>query len=650
MTDVASPTGALLRDLTAEQFQDTYDCDRLTASVISSRFGYVLEHTCASLMTNAFSPILRDYHDFSATLTATEELRYANYGVARSVPLFWGAMRDGVANAVAEFGPEQLGPGDVLIANDPFRMGTHINDVCFIRPFFAGQRLLGFVTIRAHMMDIGGVTPGGMSGIKRSVYENGLVIPPTLLFKGDEIVKSTLSIILDNSRFGAMLMPDFRTIHQALVLGERLMTETVERYGVDAYLASVRYTCDVSAETMRLALETLPDGVHEDEDLLDCDAVDDTVEYRIAVKVTKVGGRCEIDLSGTSHEARTSINAAWPDVKTAAAIALKYLLDPTGAFTSAALRDVDVVLPSGTVISAEPPAAVYLYWEPMLCVISCLFRIFNRMLGEGAIAGDCGGATMHLANGQRADGTLWVDFASASGDKGGWGGTRVADGDSAQMSLVANMLEPSLESVETESPMLIMRKEFLRDSAGPGRHRGGAAVVKDSLWLTPADHYTSSVRQKNATGFGANGGRTGKLGGVWAWPGGDGLDAHRPLPALDDSAYADSVPVAGLLDPATHAPDLDGDYFYWARRAAWDWPANTIYRYVTNGAGGWGEAFERDPELVMRDVRDGYVSVEGAARDYGVVVVGDPETDPEGLRVDADATAAVRNASNQAEG
>jgi N-methylhydantoinase B len=638
-------TGVRLRDLGAEEFAAAYGCERLTASVISSRFGYVLEHTCASLMTNAFSPILRDYHDFSATLSAPPELGYANFGVAKSLPLFWGAMRDGVANAIDEFGPENLSPGDVLVSNDPFRMGTHVNDVCFIRPLFAKERLLGFVTIRAHMMDIGGSVPGGMSGTKRTVYENGLVIPPTLLFNEDKIVKPTLSIILDNSRFGGMLLPDFMTIHQALALGEGLMVDTVERYGADAYLGSVRYTCDASAETVRRALEELEDGVYEAEDKLDCDAVDDEVEYRIACRVTKVGGRCEIDFSGTSSQARTSINSAWPDVKTAVAIALTYLLSPNDAFTSAALRDVDIVVPSGTVLSAEPPAAVFLYWEPMLCAVSCLFRIFNRLLGDGAVAGDCGGSTMHLANGLRADGTPWMDFASASGDKGGWGGTKVGDGDSAQMSWTSNMLEPATESIEMENPLMIMRKEYKPDSAGPGSHRGGAGVVKDSLWLTAGDHYTSSVRQKTPSGFGANGGRDGQMGGVWTWPGDDETSSRRPLPALDDAAYAESVPVTGRLDPDTYVPDPQGDYFYWARRPVWTWPANTIYRYLSGGAGGWGDPFARDPEMVMRDVRDGYVTVEGAARDYGVVVLGDPEIDPEGLRVDPEGTAAARRAA-----
>ena len=642
---ITSDTRGRLRDLGTDEFIATYGCERLAANIISSRFGYVLDHICTSLMTNAFAPILRDYHDFSATLSGPPETRYTNFGVAKSLPMFWGAMRDSVANTVDEFGPENLSPGDVLVANDPFRMGNHPNDVCFIRPLFAGTRLLGFVTVRAHMMDIGGSVPGGMSPTKLTSYENGLVIPPTLLFHRDRVVKSAMSLILDNSRFGDMLLRDMMTIQQALILGERLMLETIDRYGIDAYLGSIRYTCDASAETVRRALESLDDGVYQAEDTLDCDGIDDEVEYRVSCSVTKVGGRCEVDFSGSSSQTRTSVNSAWPDVKTAVAIALTYLLSPNTGFTSSALRDVDIVVPSGTVLSAEPPAAVFLYWEAILCAVSCLFRIFNPLLGEDAIAGDCGGSTLHQANGLRTDGTPWMDFASASGDKGGWGGTKVGDGDSAQMSWANNMLEPATELTELENPLMIIRKEFKPDSAGPGFYRGGAGVVKDSLWLAAGDHYTNSVRQKKASGFGAYGGRDGEMGGVWVWPGGEGTTSRRTLPTVAPSAYAESVPITGLLDPDTFLPDPDGAYFYWGRQPVWTWPANTIYRYFSGGAGGWGDPFARDPESVARDVRDGYVTIEGAARDYGVVICGDPEKDPEKLRVDFEGTAAARESA-----
>jgi N-methylhydantoinase B len=141
-----------------------------------------------------------------------------------------------------------------------------------------------------------------------------------------------------------------------------------------------------------------------------------------------------------------------------------------------------------------------------------------------------------------------------------------------------------------------------------------------------------------------NGGREGRTGGVWFWippddGDGSGFTGRKPVA---DEAYADALPVVGRLDPETNAPSRSGEYVWFGRRPVWHTPPDTQMRYVNNGGGGWGDPMARDPEAVKRDVRDGFVTIEGAARDYGVAITGDPENDPEGLQVDADETAKLR--------
>ena len=143
-----------------------------------------------------------------------------------------------------EFGVDALQPGDLLISNDPYRNGTHVNDMCFLRPIFWEGTVVSVLTLRAHMMDIGGIVPGGFSGMKRNVYETGLVVPPTLLYRDDQPVRSAFSLILDNSRYGEFLLPDIQSIFQSLRLGERLLHETIGRYGLPAYFGAMRYACD----------------------------------------------------------------------------------------------------------------------------------------------------------------------------------------------------------------------------------------------------------------------------------------------------------------------------------------------------------------------------------------------------------------------
>ncbi len=638
---LTTPETRQLRDLSSKDFETQYGCDRLTATILSSRFQYVIEHICGRLLATAFSPVIRDFYDFSAALVGPPDLNYQTPAVAKSMALFFGSIRDAVANAVDEFGPANLCEGDVLISNDPYRSGTHVNDVCFIRPVFSDGTLVNLLTIRAHMMDMGGIVPGGFTGTKKNVYETGLVIPPTLLYRDNRPVKSTLSLIFDNTRFGELLVLDFESIRQALSLGEGLLHETVRRHGASAVSSTIRYACDVSAETMSEALRLFPDGVYEGEDFIDCDAVDATVMYRVAVRVTKVGARAEVDLAGSSRQARTCINGAWPDVKSAVAIALKFLLDPMSPFTSAVTRPIDIVAPPGTVMTAMPPdGAVMLYWEALVPTVAAVCRALNSALGEKACAGTGRALTMLHCTGVRPDGTQW---SSVFNQNGGWGATREGDADSAQKGLVANFMDTPTESLERVIPALVMRREYVPDSGGPGRYRGGAGSATDSFFLEPSESHVSSNHTRSAPGDGAFGGRSGSSDGVWVWePQGD--DTTPRYLSLEDSSYANSTPVCGRLDPKDLFLSPSGRLFHWGSRSAWSFPAGTIWRSITAGGGGWGDPFSRDPEAVARDVRDGYVSVRGAERDYGVIMMGDPDNDPEGLHIDLEATRSRRAA------
>ena len=631
----------LIRDLSDEEFQDRYSCDRFTATVLNSRMRYVVQHMCTGLLNNAFSVILRDWYDFAATIAGPPEHGYSMPAMSNSLVLFLGTMTDAVRNAVVEYGPENLNEGDILIVNDPYRIGTHVNDVCFIRPVFRDGKIVSFVNLQAHMLDMGGVVPGGFAGTKRNVFENGLVIAPQLLYRKDKPVTSSWSLIFDNARFGGLLLPDIKTICENLRLGERQMQETIDRYGLDALHGAMRYACDVSAETMREAVtELLPDGVYEAEDEFDADGIADDEMFRLKVKITKKGHRVEVDLSGSSRQARTCINAGWLDTKTSIGVAFKFLFDPRSPFTSGAYRDIDIVLPEASVANAYPPdGAVFLYWESSLTLLNAIFRALDKPLGKRAIGGDFGSLSIHNANGVLDDGTPWVSVAQCGGEHGPWGATAAGDADSYQVFYLANNIDPATEAIEADIPAVVLRKEYGPDTGGPGLNRGGAAVLKDTMFTRDTEHYAMPLHTKRPSGTGVNGGEYGPTGACWVIPP-DVFDVaeRKAIPGTDGDALREATPVGGVLDPETKHPDPDGEFFYFARVPIWQTKPNTIFRYLTNGGGGFGNPLEREPERVKVDVRDGYVTIEGAARDYGVVVKGDPDTDPEGLEVDVQAT------------
>ncbi|HMC69083.1 MAG TPA: hydantoinase B/oxoprolinase family protein, partial [Mycobacteriales bacterium] len=326
-------------------------------------------------------------------------------------------------------------------------------------------------------------------------------------------------------------------------------------------------------------------------------------------------------------------------------MALKYLIDPHSPFTSGALRTVDLVLPGDTIVNPSPPHSCMFYWEPVLAVMNATFQAVNPALGGHAIAPDSWGGTIHYANGSLPDGTPW--FSNAGGTTtpmGPWGATEVGDGDSSQVMILLNMFDSGCEPAEHDNPLVILRNDHLPDTAGAGKHRSGAASVTDSLWLAGGEHRVSTFHiRRPPGGGGVNGGRSGTLAGGWLWDA-DRTDAVReprflPL-SVRDELYAESQPLMGVLDPATKELDPDGEYHFLLdpTPAA----AGSILRFICNGAGGWGDPLERNPNKVLEDVRDEYVTVEGAARDYGVVVLGDPQHDPEGLAVDEAATAELR--------
>lgn len=630
-----------IRDLDDQTFRARYGCDRFVATVLGNRLDYVLEHVCQKLLACAFSPVLRDLYDFAATLTGPPETGYATPVVSKSFMAFTGTMIESVRNTIEEYGPERLQPGDVIIANDPYRIGTHVNDVLFCRPVFHDGVLSGFVTIKAHQLDIGGAVPGGFSATKTSIYENGLVMSPRALMSAGEPVRESWSLIIDNARFAPMLVSDMQTIIACLDLGEQLMKASLQRYGREAVLGTMRYVCDADAERITSALESIPDGRWHGEALIDCDGMDDSEEFPVRCTITKSGGRIEIDLSGTSRQARTSINGTFLDVKATVGVAMKFLFDPNGRFTSGTYRPVDIVIPDGAICSALPPeGVVFAYGESTNAMLLAILQAMADAVGENAVAGDTGAPNLHTAHGLRPDGSLWLAIGVAGGERGPWGATRAGDADSFSIFYQANSIDTAIEVSETDAPVVILRREYVTDSAGAGYNRGGAAVLKDSAFLAPAAHNPILLRYKQPTGKGVRGGGDGTLGGAWLWHAKDG----ERFVKLDTSpgSFRTAIRVSGRLDKESGMPSADGEYCWFGRDKQWPTGPGAVWRYLTNGGGGWGNPFTREPERVKRDVRDGYVSIEGAARDYGVVVVGDPARDPEGLRIDEAATAALR--------
>lgn len=633
-------------EMDRDQFAERYSTDRFTATILVNRMRYIVKHMSAVLLTTSFSMILREWYDFAATISGPPEMNYPMCSGSDSLSIFIFSMSDGVRNLVEEFGPENLRPGDVLIANDPYRIGLHVNDVCFIRPVFYREKLMSFVTVRAHQLDMGGTVVGGFSGTKHNVYETGLVIPPVLLYRNDQPQRPIFNLIFDNARFGDLILPDLKSLYQSLLLGERLLLETINRYGEEAYLGAVAYACDISADAMRTAIrDRIPDGVYRGEDALDTDGEESARECRLKVEITKIGDKMELDFSGTSAQASTSINCGPLDVKAAVGVAMKMLIEQDTPMSSGCFRNIDIVLPPRTFVSAAPPdGPIFMYWEASFVIISAIYRALADALGADAVGPDFGSMMVHNGSGIWPDGSPWLSVSNCGGEHGPWSATKAGDGDSYNVNHTANNLDPASEAVESDIPAVVLRKEYVTDSGGPGRHRGGAAVMHDTLWLREGKHNITALHCKTPAGVGVYGGRSGTSQACWMYPPASGSRGDQARSMLNNhpAIYHDFTPIAGMMDPETNQISLEGRYAYFGREPVWHLPEAAGLRFRTGGGGGWGNPLERDPEQVLCDVRNEYVSVAGAYRDYGVVVTGDPVRHPEQIEIDYEATAKAR--------
>jgi N-methylhydantoinase B len=638
VTTTEIPSTLRLRDLSTEQFTARYGCDQFTAAVLSNRYRYVVDNMVTNIQRIAFSPIVQ-IGDLAATLCGPPELGYAMPAVSATLPYFVGSQPDGVRISFEEYGIENLAPGDIMIFNDPYRQGTHLNDTSFIRPMFHEGRLIGALALRCHLLDMGGVTTGGFDTTKPSLFHDGLVFPPMLAFRDDKPVKPVLRLFFDNTRFPQVIVPDIMAIAATLRMGEARLRDSIDRYGIDAFLGSITYACDASAEAMREALVGVPDGSYVGTEILDTDSLPDSDPYLVKVTITKKGGRAEFDFSGSSLPARSALNSAWPDTKTAVTLALTCLIAPEARFTSASLRDVDLVVPPDCIINPHPPHSTNYYFELQQTMMMAVYAALNPVLGPDAVPHDSA-MNGHTANGV-LDGQEWWSGRS-TGSHSPWGGSREGDGDTQQANIFLNMPVTGIEDDETTSPFVSLSLDLIPDSAGPGRFRGGVARYIDSWWNRPANHNSTHFHTRQPiAGGGVYGGRAGLLGGCWLWDADRVvIDPSEGLPmSLDGEFYRSSTPLYGRFDPTTNELDPEGEYVWAGVTSA---GVGTVVRSVSNGAGGWGDPLDRDPRAVLIDVRDEYVTVDGARRDYGVVVMGDPQNDPEGLVLDLEATEQLR--------
>jgi N-methylhydantoinase B len=628
--------------------KEKYGIDKVLAEILRNGFYALLKQMSRQVIRSTFSPVLRDHQDFAAALVAPYEPPYLDLDIpamAESNLFFTGALHHQVRGFLQEYGIENLEDGDTLAFNCPFRGGNHNMDNLFLKPIFYKGELVASIGIKAHLIDMGGPVSGGFSAEKRSMYEEGLILSGIPIYKKNKPYKPVFNLYFDHSRTPELILSDIQAIVASIYTAEKTFFHNIERHGVDSIKAGMRYSLDYGERSMRKGISELPDGIYHGEDYMDGDVYDKT-PYLVKCKIVKRGTSVEIDFSGSSRQAQSSLNCSFGDTANATYVAFKVLCDPRTSTNSGAFRPIDVVVPEGSFICALPPAATTVLYEPAICVLAAVLKAIKPALGERQFGEHFTQLYAMINSGfdDRPGKNKQYMFPLAT--FGAFGGSKDFDGSNYLYTPLANSMDIAVESLEDDVPLMILRKEIITDSAGPGEFRSGGGILWDRLFLSDAECRLLVTHLRNPP-KGVKGGKDARPGGIWliepekwSWPKQGNIPAEG---GVTPSEYYKKImrPIGGFFDKETHLLDYEkGDWISPLR--ALDIKRNSIVRIVVNSGGGYGDPLERDPERVKRDVRDEYVSIEGAKRDYGVVILGKPLEDPENLTIDVEATKKLR--------
>ncbi len=517
----------------------------------------------------------------------------------KGILLFLSSSGPATKSCIDFIGRENIEPGDVIISTVPEFTGNHASDAVLFTPIFFGDNLFGYATSKAHWQDVGAKNTYPTDAT--NIFEEGLRIPPTKLYKRGKLQSEILEIIKWNSRAPEQVWGDIQAQIAGCHFGEKQVIELLNKYSVDTVDACIREMYDHSERITRLAIEKVPDGTWTAEDIMDNNGIDLDKPIKIKVTVTIKGSDITIDFTGSDPEQNGPMNGLWVTTLSAARMAVKALTSPELPANEGSNRPITVIAPKGCVYNAGPSAPCFLCGNVASTILELINKAMYKVLPERVPAcsgGDvCGVGFFGVDPGT---GRHWATLSSAAI---GNGADFFSDGDNctAHHSIAGSGggSGGSLELTEATFPMLIESYELVPDSGGAGKRRGGLGSRMQIRMLSPATLF-AFIEKAKSPHWGIDGGKEG----------------------LSNNLFIKPVAKAGIEALKTSGMQLEEGYRVTA---------------TAGGGGGYGDPRERDVAAVLRDVVNDYVSVESARRDYGVVI------EPKKLEVDVIATERLRS-------
>jgi N-methylhydantoinase B len=576
----------------------TGPADPILFEVVRNALIEVTEEMSVSLQRTAFSTNVKTRLDYSCAFVDEQGRMVAQ---AFCQPAHLVTIGRIVPRAVGEYGAENLRAGDMLCVNDPHRQASHLNDIFLIAPFFHEGRLLGYLTNICHHVDVGGGAPASI-GAFRETYQEGIILPVVKLVAGGEINADLWKMILANVRAWREVAGDLRAQIAANTMGLRRLGVVYERYGSERLRGIIEELLEYTEKRTRAEIARLPRGTWEAEGFLDDDGISDR-PVRLNVRITIDGDGIVFDFAGTDPQRWAPMNCNLTQTFTACVFVLKCLVDPDVPINEGFYKPIRVAAPEGSTVNARHPGAIVGGWEVSTRLCEVLFKALSQAMPEKVPAGTKG-MICHVGFGgtDPRSGDYYTFLETLAG---GFGGRCRSDGPDAVQTNVQNTQNAPVEETELNYPVRIARYSLIPDSEGPGRFRGGLGLCRDYIFPGHEPIFTTLADRAKFPPWGLFGGGDGRPARYLSLRGGE----TRTIPSKG------TAPV-GLEE---------------------------CVRVETCGGGGYGPAWQRDPALVLRDVREEKVSAQRARDVYGVVI------DTRAWTIDGDATRRLRQAMGGSE-
>jgi N-methylhydantoinase B len=468
--------------------------DPVTLSVLSATLSGIAEEMGAALIRSAYSSNIKERRDCS---TALFDARGRMVAQAEHIPVHLGAMPEAVA-AVMEHDPR---PGDAFILNDPYTGGTHLPDITIVTPCVHDDDVIGYAIARAHHSDVGGMRAGSMPSNSTEIFQEGLVLPPLRLVRGGELVDDVMRLLLANMRTPWIRRGDLRAQLAANELGERRLSEVVERRGLEVVISAFDEVIAYTERRTRARIEELPDGIYEASDVMEGDGTTDE-DIPIAVRLTIEGDSLTIDFDGTADAVAGNVNCPLSVTRSGCYFALRVLLEDDVPANAGVLHPVEIVARQGSLVNASAPSAV------VAGNVETSQRIADTVLLALSQAVDLPAQGQGTMNNLVIGGRGWTYYETIGG---GQGASSTGDGPSGVHVGMSNTLNTPLEALELEFPLRVERQQLALGSGGSGRHRGGDGIER-SVWVLEEASVSLLTDRRRHAPRGAHGGKDGALG------------------------------------------------------------------------------------------------------------------------------------------